>query len=163
MNSHYLRDVFDPEVYSRTIDCMVHHITEYQKKNRIDAIAFRGLSGSLIAAPVCHLLHLPMICVRKGQEDCHSPYRVEGKFETSNNTLQYVIVDDMIVTGATIKEIVNSVRSEAKELNYGKKKNRLRVSPKAVFLYADVYEMDDITINRKVIPIISFAAAKFDI
>lgn len=71
----------------------------------IDAIAFTGMSGALVAPRVASLLDLPMLMVRKAHDGSHSNYRVEG-FVGSQC---YVIVDDFVSSGATVEGICDCI------------------------------------------------------
>jgi adenine/guanine phosphoribosyltransferase-like PRPP-binding protein len=78
----------------------------FRKKNPFDAIAFRGNSGAAIAYPLSFKLQIPLICVRKGPS--HSPFKVEG----CSNAKTYVIVDDFIESGNTIKRIRKAINTD---------------------------------------------------
>lgn len=71
----------------------------------IDAIAFTGMSGALVAPRVASLLDLPMLMVRKAYDGSHSAYGVEGFVESQC----YVIVDDFVCTGTTVGRICESI------------------------------------------------------
>ena len=73
---------------------------------RIDAIAFRGMSGCLFGAPLAARMRKPMIMVRKkcvdcGREQSHTSQTVEG----DRNATTYVIVDDFVASGNTVRTI----------------------------------------------------------
>lgn len=70
-----------------------------------DAIAFTGLSGSVIAGAVALAMDKYLYCVRKNGESRHSEYQVEGP----STGLRYAIIDDFISTGATIERIIEMV------------------------------------------------------
>jgi adenine/guanine phosphoribosyltransferase-like PRPP-binding protein len=77
---------------------------------RIDAIAFRGMSGCLFGAPLAARMRKPMIMVRKkcadcGKEQSHTSQRVEG----DRNAKTYVIVDDFIASGKTVQIIQKEI------------------------------------------------------
>lgn len=74
-----------------------------------DAIAFRGMSGALLASPLSMALDKTMILVRKG-EDCHSLFKVEGDV----GARKYIIVDDFIGTGTTVRAIIKEIFEETK-------------------------------------------------
>jgi adenine/guanine phosphoribosyltransferase-like PRPP-binding protein len=76
-----------------------------------DAIAFRGMSGALIAPSVAAILDKPLIMVRKSTNNTHSWRKVEG-FMPSIGMHQYVIIDDFIASGNTIKDIIRDIRNE---------------------------------------------------
>ena len=77
------------------------------KKYDFDAIAFRGLSGALIAIPMAHALDKTMIAVRKKGENNHSGAGVEGDWVAR----RYVIMDDMISTGNTVRTIMRAIKN----------------------------------------------------
>jgi orotate phosphoribosyltransferase-like protein len=66
-----------------------------------DSIAFRGLSGALVAPLVCVLLNKWPIAVRKEHEKAHSSHVVEG-FRSA----RYIILDDLIDSGSTVDRII---------------------------------------------------------
>jgi orotate phosphoribosyltransferase len=70
-----------------------------------DAVAFTGLSGSVIAGAVVSAMDKYLYCVRKSAENRHSEYQVEGP----STGLRYVVIDDFISTGETIKRIIELV------------------------------------------------------
>lgn len=73
---------------------------------KFDAIAFTGLSGAVLASAVALRMNKLMYCVRKSGESRHSDNEVEGPL----GCLRYVIIDDMIMTGTTVRRIINQVR-----------------------------------------------------
>ncbi len=73
--------------------------------DEFDAIAVRGMSGSLVGPQIAMNLDKQLIIVRK--ETSHSCSKVEGYF--SNNT-RYIIVDDFIGTGATVRSIIDNIQ-----------------------------------------------------
>jgi adenine/guanine phosphoribosyltransferase-like PRPP-binding protein len=76
-----------------------------EKKTReFDAIAFRGMSGALVAPSVATALGKNLLMVRK--EHSHSTMNVEGFYGTPQ---RYIIVDDFISMGSTCKEIITQV------------------------------------------------------
>jgi len=70
-----------------------------------DTIAFRGMSGALVAPIVARDLKKEIILVRKTGEDNHSGYSLEGHIGAK----KYVILDDFISTGKTVREIIKQV------------------------------------------------------
>jgi adenine/guanine phosphoribosyltransferase-like PRPP-binding protein len=80
-----------------------------EKPLQFDAIAFRGMSGCLFAAPLAYALGKPMILVRKkckcGKAQSHSNMNVEG----DRAALTYIIVDDFTCSGNTVREIHKAI------------------------------------------------------
>ena len=68
------------------------------------SIAFRGMSGAVIAPIVAHELDLGLIVVRKPNDSSHSENRVEGERHKP-----YVIVDDFVSTGTTVLAIIEAI------------------------------------------------------
>lgn len=75
------------------------------KRYDFDTIAFRGMSGALIAPHLALALNKHLILVRKNITDTHSEHTVEG----NKGSLRYVIVDDLIATGNTVRTILDAV------------------------------------------------------
>lgn len=76
-----------------------------------DAIAFCGLSGSLIAPILAMRLNKTLLAVRKDDEVCHSPRKVEGDFGAK----RYIIVDDFIDSGDTARGIIEKLEDAVSE------------------------------------------------
>ena len=76
------------------------------KRFEYDALAFRGMSGALIAAAVALRVKKPLIMVRKPNDTSHSSKRVEGY--TGAKT--YIIIDDFVCTGKTANAIMRDIK-----------------------------------------------------
>jgi adenine/guanine phosphoribosyltransferase-like PRPP-binding protein len=79
-------------------------------KDRFDAIAFRGMSGAMVAPAVAIKLGKPFILVRKRGDGSHSEHQVEGAVGCS----RYIIVDDLIASGETVRAIQDDVSRHSK-------------------------------------------------
>jgi adenine/guanine phosphoribosyltransferase-like PRPP-binding protein len=75
-----------------------------------DTIAFRGLSGALLAPVIAMKMGKELIAVRKG-EKCHSYRMLEGNTAVE----RYVIVDDFVSCGDTVRAILDEVYAVAPE------------------------------------------------
>lgn len=86
-------------------------IDAYTKLSKVDfwfdAIACTGTSGMLVVPQIAELLKKNIIVVRKFNEDCYSKFLVEG-----TSTKQYIIIDDLVCSGNTIKHIIDSIKDE---------------------------------------------------
>ena len=71
---------------------------------KFDAIACRGVSSMLISPIVAMRLNKSLIVVRKG-EATHSSYIVEG----DHGARRYLIIDDFIDSGDTIRAITEEI------------------------------------------------------
>jgi hypoxanthine phosphoribosyltransferase len=82
------------------------------KGMKFDAIAFRGMSGCLFAAPLSLRLRKPLLMVRKPCA-CPSSTHTKMKVEGDINAQTYIIVDDFIGTGRTVREIISTLQQWA--------------------------------------------------
>jgi len=86
-----------------------------------DAIACRGVSGMLVAVPLSIMMGKPLIIVRKEKSDnwkertTHSKYDIE--FGIMGTAVTYIIVDDLIDTGDTIRAIIDGIDLKANKRN----------------------------------------------
>jgi len=104
MRTSYLHRFLGTKNYRRTILRFCRAIKA--SGLNFDAIAYRGQSGALIAAPVALFLKKHLILVRKEDECSHSSYSVEG---CTKNYCRYIIVDDLISCGNTVQHIYSKV------------------------------------------------------
>lgn len=79
-----------------------------------DTIAFRGMSGALIAPALALELQKNLIMVRKPSDKGHSCFKVEG----NQDAKRYIIVDDFESSGDTKRIIIEAVRDFAPDANY---------------------------------------------
>lgn len=108
--SSYMRCVLSPEGLRKNVDRVVAALTPW--KDEFDCIAFRGMSGTLVASPVTYLMDKYPLMVRKADGN-HSSRVVEGP----DNLSRYVIVDDFICSGNTIAVIENMVKEHNQQAN----------------------------------------------
>lgn len=102
--SHLASDL-DPDKLRKRIALAGRALAGYD----FDSIAFRGVSGTILGAPIALLMNKEMVLVRKDGDDTHSGYRVEG----NRNVLRYIIVDDFVSSGHTGREIVRKIEAFA--------------------------------------------------
>src|SRR4051812_36903458 len=76
------------------------------KDVEFDAIAFRGMSGALIAPALALEMDKTLIMVRKSTERSHTWLQVEG----DAGARKYIIVDDLIDSGDTVHAIIDGVK-----------------------------------------------------
>lgn len=105
--SHYLRDVMDWSKRKDIINVTVRRLRYYKNKKLFDTVVLRGLSGLMIGPEVCSRLNVPMIVVRKS-DMTHGNRNLEVSKYTEDG-FRYLILDDFICTGTTVKEIVSAV------------------------------------------------------
>lgn len=100
----WLRSMVDPAERRKVVELTRVRLCDLPA---FDAIAFTGLSGSVIAGAVALAMDKYLYCVRKSKENRHSDYVVEGP----STGLRYIILDDFISTGSTIRRIVEMVQA----------------------------------------------------
>jgi|TARA_B100001094_G_scaffold158506_1_gene153425 adenine/guanine phosphoribosyltransferase-like PRPP-binding protein len=71
-----------------------------------DAIACCGTSGLMVVPQIAELLKKNIIVVRKNT-DGYSDFMVEGA-----STRQYIIIDDLVCSGGTVKHIIKNIKEE---------------------------------------------------
>ena len=107
-HSIYLETVATVKALRKTIVTAAKTLKNYE----FDTIAFRGMSGALPAIPLALRLKKEFIFVRKDFEvgtGSHSYRQVEGH----KTVERYVIIDDLICSGKTLKEIVKHIHTFA--------------------------------------------------
>lgn len=113
----YLDSIYQsPLQYKRLIDKIADQLMALKKKKSFGALAFRGTSGAALAYPLSAQLNIPIICVRKPTEVSHG-YKIEG---TQRNVRKYVIIDDFMESGKTIKAILKEIDKKSDWTNDGK-------------------------------------------
>jgi adenine/guanine phosphoribosyltransferase-like PRPP-binding protein len=81
-------------------------------QRHIQAIAGRGVSGIVPAAVVSAAYGLDLIIVRKPREDKHTTLNAQGPLKEVES---YVIVDDLIDSGLTIRRIIAAMGNRQPE------------------------------------------------
>lgn len=107
IESGYLSYAFSPTNLPIIVNETVKFLRRQQNlKNRqpFNAIVVRGVSGMLVGSPVAYRMKLPLVVVRKSDGN-HSGQSVEG-FRYIEN---YVVIDDFVASGDTIREIREKV------------------------------------------------------
>lgn len=102
----YLRSAIEIGERKKTVNKLVKFIKSLNLE--FDAIAFRGVSGALIAPIVADKLGKGLVIVRKKKENSHSYQETEGYVRSE----KYIIIDDIMDSGTTIKEIVKNLSSK---------------------------------------------------
>lgn len=108
VQSSHMRSTLIQENLRSTTAKIVKALKEFDKEVPFDAIAFRGMSGAMLAGILSYRLKKDLLLVRKPEDSTHSPYKVEG----NHGAEKYVIVDDIVSSGATVKNIVQSIYKE---------------------------------------------------
>lgn len=80
------------------------HLKKYD--GSYDAIACCGTSGLMVVPQIAELLNKNIIVIRKDLNG-YSSFNIEGPY-----TNKYIIVDDLICSGNTVKTIMKQIKSE---------------------------------------------------
>lgn len=102
--SAYHNETFRPQSLASRVKRVAKNLVKLRKKLKFDAIAFRGSSGSSLAFPVSVMTGIDLIYVRKEKQ--HHGMPVEG---TSKNVRRYIILDDFISRGDTMRSILGAI------------------------------------------------------
>lgn len=121
--------IFSPDIFPRLVKESAAVISNLRNQNpRIEALAATGHSGLLLMGALSHVLQMPQIAVRRGQRETqHNPHIVNGFLGCKG----YLIVDDLIDTGATIARIRESINRAASKMGIQ------TPSCEGIFLYSD--------------------------
>lgn len=106
-HSSYHTTIFNPKKLKRAVSKTVALLRKLQPKLKFDAIAFRGQSGAGVAYPVSIQTGVPLVLVRKN-ESSHG-YDIEGP---NKIVKRYIIIDDFVSTGATVRAITRALGLE---------------------------------------------------
>jgi hypothetical protein len=99
-----------PEGYNEKMQAVYDRYEELRAIHKFDAIAFTGSSGAAAAFPLAMLFKIPMIYVRKDGENSHgSPVECNARCHIK----KYLIVDDFVSSGETVRRIVAKIRDRA--------------------------------------------------
>jgi adenine/guanine phosphoribosyltransferase-like PRPP-binding protein len=75
--------------------------------NEFDSIACCGVSGLVVVPQIAELLKKHIVLIRKPDEKCYSDFPMEGV-----TPFRYVIVDDLVCSGSTIRHIKNTIHED---------------------------------------------------
>jgi adenine/guanine phosphoribosyltransferase-like PRPP-binding protein len=86
---------------------IIQAVTKLRKiSTDFDSIACCGVSGLMVVPQISELLNKHIVIVRKG-EKCYSEFRTEGVAP-----FRYIILDDLICSGNTVKHIKKVLKDE---------------------------------------------------
>ncbi len=121
VETSYLGASFDPDRRQRALRNIITGLTPYS--GQFEAIAVRGLSGTIMGTLVSHFMSKGLIVVRKAGEMGHG-MSVEG----ASRFTRYIILDDFVCSGSTIQAIIDAIR--------GRTCNQ-KAAPVACYFYGD--------------------------
>lgn len=102
--------------FSEMMTSAGNKVAALKKELGFDAVAFSGSSGAALAFHLAIAHKIPIIYVRKEDEQSHG-YPVECNFgnTTQHHIKKYLIVDDFVGSGNTIRRIVRAISNITKE------------------------------------------------
>lgn len=106
LKTDYL-DAFDHKKRQVAIDKCISILKAFPEDV---GLVFTGLSGQLVGIPLAHITNRPFAIVRQAPSS-HSYLKVEGYI----NVTKYIIIDDFIESGKTIKTIIKEMTKAAPE------------------------------------------------
>ena len=112
IENSYHNIIFAPSKLKKKADSVSKKILKLQKELGFDAIAITGVSGAGIGFAVSYITGIPCIYVRKSKNKTHGKL-IEGP---NKDIKSYIILDDFIVTGETIKRVVKNLKSQYKTI-----------------------------------------------
>lgn len=98
--SHLSTLLGQPTSYFRILDNIVNRLSNL--RNDFDSIAFSGMSGAFVGVAVAHRMGKIPVLVRKQGDNSHDYERMVISTEPPD---RYIILDDFICSGATVKYI----------------------------------------------------------
>jgi len=102
----YMRHGHEPEALRKVVRKAGRVLRAMRNSTPFDAIAFRGMSGASIAYPVSYLTGIPTVNVRKDGGSGSHGMAIEGPNKSIES---YVILDDLIDSGETVKAIIRGL------------------------------------------------------
>lgn len=94
--------------FKRVVKQTATAIRRLQKLLEFNQIVCTGISGQSIAWPVGYVTDIPVAVVRRKSERGHHGYKVEN----FSRYKRYIIIDDFICTGDTIRHMVQTINKE---------------------------------------------------
>lgn len=87
---------------------IIKAVCELRKiSNDFDSIACSGISGLIVVPQIAEILNKNIVIIRKDSEKRYSEFHLEGVAP-----FRYVIVDDLICSGQTVRSIKNTIKDE---------------------------------------------------
>jgi len=119
IQTDYLESIFDPNAFPQTVERSIKLAHRIMRRHPFDSIAFCGTSGKAMGFILAHQLRLPMVHIRKENENSHylqwhslMPNRL---FEGNMNVRRYLLVDDFVASGKTVWHVYQTIHAAAPE------------------------------------------------
>jgi adenine/guanine phosphoribosyltransferase-like PRPP-binding protein len=112
MQTNYLQHVFDQKIFQKAVDKTLLSAESIRKRTGFDTIAFTGMSGAAMAFLLSHWMNVPLLCVRKKNDNSHYVTQTSRILEGNvHDVRKYLIVDDFIASGHTIQYVIDSIKT----------------------------------------------------
>ena len=105
----WLKPIHNPRELRRVVNLVVAEIGKLDRKPQF--LAVRGTSGTAIGGAVSLVSDLPLVVVRKEDDNSHAKHygTVQGMRGTGG---LYIIVDDLVDSGTTVREIAAAIKRD---------------------------------------------------
>lgn len=105
----YTSPVFSAD-FQKTVDKTINKLNQMKALHNFDAIAGTGFSSIPLIGAVSAITGIKMLLARKPNDKTHDNHKVNGYLGCE----RYVVIDDLIDSGATLKGIYNAVEEQWK-------------------------------------------------
>jgi len=103
----YTKQVFVHKSLKALVKKVLPKVRSLKRSLKFNALAVRGHSGIIVGTVLSYQTGIPLLVVRKPGESRHDSLHVNGNIP---NECRYLIVDDLISTGSTIRFISNKLK-----------------------------------------------------
>ncbi len=107
----YNHEVLCPIELKKNLPKIAARVLDLQQKLCFDCIVSTGISGNGRSFVVSYLTGIPIAVVRKEGEQCHGD-RVESRLRYQQGTIKYLILDDFIAGGDTLRRVFDKIKEE---------------------------------------------------
>jgi adenine/guanine phosphoribosyltransferase-like PRPP-binding protein len=140
-------EVFNPNTFKNLVDKLVIKFKYLAKNYKINTLVGCGNSGVPIVSAAAYRLGVPFFAVRKSRSDTLNDDYMANGYVTKTG-VRYLIVDDCIETGTTIKRIVKNMKNSLDA--WTSDITPICVVPIGILLYGGVASYSDTNYKFKV-------------
>lgn len=114
VHSHYSGSMFDRATLTQRRDDLVLHLGTIMRKTDADCLFVTGKSGIAMAFALLTEYSVPIITVRKPNEQAHG---VTFEGPTNYEPKRYLILDDFVSSGETVERIMSQVHAYCRAMD----------------------------------------------
>lgn len=111
IHTSYLGRVYNVSEFAKIVEHAIMLAKQAMRETRYDTIAFTGTSGAAVSYILSNELAVPLLCVRKPNDGSHFQNGANGRLEGNIAASRYLIVDDFICGGNTIRDIQEEIKN----------------------------------------------------